>query len=93
MSVLVLHPDSRMTSGSSFKSDSTFVYSQVQFTPTLNPQFNDTRLFKFESLNPDVGGILSSIHAIDPFANFVFVKFLTIFLKVCSADVLVSQLQ
>ena len=43
-----------MMSGSSFKSDSTFKYCLVQSTPILNPQFIDTRLFKFESLNPSV---------------------------------------
>ena len=54
VSVLVVHPDSMMMSGSSFKSDSTYKYCLVQSTPTLNPQFNGTRLFKFESLCPSV---------------------------------------
>ena len=45
----MLRPDPMMMSGSSFKSDSTHKYCPVQSTPTLNPQFNDTRLFKFES--------------------------------------------
>ena len=55
VSVLVLHPDS-MISGSSFKSDSTYKYCQVQSTPTPNPQFNHTRLFFF--LNLGIPGVL-----------------------------------
>ena len=46
VSVLVLHLDSMMMCGSSFKSDSTYKYCPIQSTPTLNPQF--------ESLNPGV---------------------------------------
>ena len=55
---------------------------------------------------PDVGSILGSIHALDLSVNFVFAKFLTIFcgksdvneslgcsLEMCSADVVVSQVQ
>ena len=55
---------------------------------------------------PNVESILSSIHALDPSAKFVFVIFLTIFcgksdvnkslgcsMEVCSADVVVSQFQ
>ena len=53
---------------------------------------------------PDVRSVFSFIHALDQFANFVFTIFLTIFcrkfdiyesvgcsLKMCSADVVVSQ--
>ena len=54
VSVLVLHTDTMTMSGSSFKSDSAYKYCLVQSTPTPNPQVNDTRLFKFESLNPSV---------------------------------------
>ena len=52
---------------------------------------------------PDVGGVLSSTHALDQSANFVLATLLTIlckksdvtesFLEMCSADVAVSQLQ
>ena len=55
---------------------------------------------------PDVGSVLGSIHALDQSANFVFAILLTIFgwesdtdyslgcsLEMCSADVVVSQLQ
>ena len=55
---------------------------------------------------PDVGNILSSVHALDQSANFVFATVLTILcrkfdvnkslgcsLEMCSTDVVVSQLQ
>ena len=54
---------------------------------------------------PDVGSVLSSVHARDPSAKFVFAILLTILcgksdvneslgcsLEICSADVVVSQL-
>ena len=55
---------------------------------------------------PDVGSVLSSVHALDQSANFVFAILLTILcekfdvneslgcaLEMCSADVVVSRLQ
>ena len=54
VSVLVLHTDTMIMSGSSFKSDSAYKYCLVQSTPSPNPQVNDSRLFKFDSLNPSV---------------------------------------
>ena len=66
-----------MMSGSSFKSDSTFKYCLVQSTPILNPQFIDTRLFKFECLNPSV---LHVVHCV-----FGFEKSIDVFVEQCGA--------
>ena len=67
-----------MMSGSSFKSDSTYKYCLVRATPTLNPQFNDTRLFKFESLKPGVLLVVYCVFgfekSIDVFESIIIIQ-------------------
>ena len=76
---------------------------------TVFASSESSHLFSDQSYSvklPDVGSILSSVHALDQSANFVFAILLTIVcgksdvneslgcsLEMCSADVVVSQLQ